>query len=103
MEEEMSRILSNPINTSILSGSVVFILSFCFLQRTRPEFIITLDENNKPVIDYFKLVIISMLLGCGTAVCIFLAIYNKNPIIEKSHNDGYATNFGFNRRMHFSF
>lgn len=101
MEEEMSRILSNPINKSILSGSVVFILSFSFLQRTRPEFIITLDENNKPVIDYFKVLITSLLLGCGTALCIFIVIYNKNPIIEHSHNDGYK--FGFNRKMHFSF
>ena len=81
--EKASRILDDPINLSLASGSVVIIFSLIILPKVRPEFITTLDNKNKPVIDHFRLVIFSVLLGASMAICVLLYV-NQGRIIEES-------------------
>lgn len=81
MEEEVSRIFSNPINTSLASGCIVFIFSLAILPKIRPKFILKLNEKRQHVIDTYKMTIFSVLLGCSMAICVFLVVY-KTPVIE---------------------
>lgn len=80
--EEASRILSNPINTSLASGGVVFLFALAILPKVEPKFIMTLNEKNKPVVDYFRLVIFSVLVGASMSICVFLWLY-KGQVVEK--------------------
>ncbi len=80
--EEASRILSDPINTSLASGGVVFLFALAILPKVKPKFIMTLNEKNKPEINSFRLVIFSVLLGASMSIFVFLWLY-QGQIVEK--------------------
>lgn len=84
--EEASRIFSNPINKSLASGCIVFVFSLAILPKVKPKFIMTLNEKNKYVVDHFRLVIFSVLLGATMSLCVFLWLY-QGQIIEEKNDD----------------
>ena len=80
--EEVSRIFNSDINTSLASGTIVFVFSLAIVPKLKPKFILTINEKNKLVIDYFKLVIFSVLLGASMSICVFLWMY-QGRVVEK--------------------
>jgi hypothetical protein len=85
--EEISRIFSNDINTSLASGTIVFVFSLAIVPKLKPKFVLTLNEKHKPVIDYFKVVIFSVLLAASTSICVFLLMYQGRVVEEKMRSE----------------
>lgn len=85
--EEISRIFSSDINTSLASGCVVFIFSLAIVPKLKPKFVLTLNEKHKPVIDYFKVVIFSVLLAASTSICVFLWMYQGRVVENKIRSE----------------
>jgi hypothetical protein len=84
--EKISRIFSSDINTSLASGTIVFVFSLAIVPKLKPKFILTLNEKNKLVIDYFKVVIFSVLLGASMSICVFLWMY-QGRVVERVKNE----------------
>jgi hypothetical protein len=95
--EEISRIFSNDINTSLASGCIVFVFSLAIIPKLKPKFLLTLNNKHKPVIDYFKVIIFSVLLGASMSICVFLWTHKVQVVEKIKVEDKEVVNMSFPR------
>jgi hypothetical protein len=75
-------IFKDPINLSLASGSLAFILSSLILYIFKPNSIMRIDEKNDIVVDRFRLFVMSVMISAGVSICVFLWLY-KEPVVEQ--------------------
>lgn len=75
------RIPSDPIILSIILGTIAFVVSVIVFVLVKPKMVRTIGDDKKKTIDWFRLIIVSIMIDIGVSICTFLVL-NKDGVIE---------------------
>ena len=82
----MNTVLESPINKSLIVGGITFIISATVLNFTKPDFIMTIDQDtNEDVVDNFKLYIFCIMIS--VSVCIIVFLWSQKGVVIEYNND----------------
>jgi hypothetical protein len=68
------KIFEDPINASLATGGITFILSALLLCKIKPG-VVRDDKESKESIDKFKLTLLSTMIAAAVSICVFLMLY----------------------------
>lgn len=68
-------------NLSIFSGSIVLILSIIILFLTKPKMLLNVNDKHQQVVNWTKLIILSVIFALVSAIIVFLM---KNEVVPIS-------------------
>ena len=82
--------LESPINKSLMVGGLTFLMSAVILNFTKPDFVMTVDDDtDEEIVDTFKLYIFCIMISVTLGIVVFLCCYKKIDIIEYGNlNEG---------------
>ncbi len=63
-----------PINVSIFSGVLSFVIASAMLIIIKPNIITKVNDDYKTVVNWPRLLLVSIILGLTASVCVFLAV-----------------------------
>lgn len=69
----------DPMVVSILAGITGFIIALMVLSFTKPQAVMKVNENHEHGINWFKLIMLSIVMGLVLAIMAFLIMVQKQP------------------------
>lgn len=82
------RIPDDPIILSIIFGTIAFFVSIIVFLATKPEMVTKISDGGKKKFNWFKLVIVSVMIDIGVSICTFLVLVRDRKIEYKSAKMG---------------
>ena len=81
---------SDPVILSLLLGTVSFIVSILVFALAKPDTVVKLNDDRKKVLDWFKIVIVSVMIYIGVSIASFLILVKDRviePVVMKNNNE----------------
>ena len=88
------QIPKDPIILSLIIGGIFLIISVIIFAVTKPNSVTNVNTNKKKHLNWFRLIIISIMIGIAVSICTFL-ILTKDRKIEYSKKEkmGFHQNY----------
>lgn len=83
----------NSINLSLLFGLVSFLISLIVLTLAKPDIFTKINDKNKKVIKWSKLLLVIFIIGLGVSICSFLVLNKENKYSNNKPKMGFNENY----------
>lgn len=82
------QIPTDPVILSIICGTIALVVSMLVLGIAKPNMVTKLSDSGKKKIDWFKMIMISIMIDISVSICTFLVLVKDRKIEYKSAKMG---------------
>lgn len=75
------RIPKDPIILSIILGTIALVVSILVFSLSKPNMVVKISDDGKKKIDWFKLLVVSIMIDIGVSICTFLVLIRDRKIV----------------------
>jgi len=76
----MISIPNDPIILSLAIGTLALVISIITLALSKPKMVQKVSEDNQKKLDWFKLIIVSILINITVSICTFLLLVQDRTV-----------------------
>jgi hypothetical protein len=87
------RIPSDPIILSIILGSIAFVVSMIVFVFAKPRMVTKINDDKKKTIDWFRLIIASIMIDIGISICVFLVLTKDRKVEYHREKMGFHRSY----------